>query len=210
MLTGRGHRGRCASAAPTTSLIFLREGDELVNVAHEGPVMPTADGVAVPLDRSAISGRATADSKTVHVPDALALDPVEYAGSLRLARARGWRAAVAAPMLREGVAIGIILLRKAEPGAFAPRQIELLETFAAQAVIAIENVRLFTELTRSRSSSRPPAPRSCRSSRSRRPTCSQCWRRWSRRAARFCGADDALIVLREGDRIGCRRPRWRR
>ena len=49
-------------------------------------------------------------------------------------------------MLREGVALGSIMLRKPSTGAFTPRQIELLETFAAQAVIAIENVRLFTEL----------------------------------------------------------------
>jgi GAF domain-containing protein len=49
-------------------------------------------------------------------------------------------------MLRDGMAIGSILLRKAELGGFTSRQIDLLETFAAQAVIAIENVRLFTAL----------------------------------------------------------------
>ena len=49
-------------------------------------------------------------------------------------------------MLREGVAVGTIMLRKSARGAFLPRHIEMAETFAAQAVIAIENVRLFTEL----------------------------------------------------------------
>src|SRR6185503_14537913 len=56
------------------------------------------------------------------------------------------QAAMAAPMMREGVPIGTILLRKPEPGPFTARQIQLLEAFAAQAVIAIENVRLFTEI----------------------------------------------------------------
>ena len=51
--------------------------------------------------------------------------------------------------MREGTAIGAVVLRKVEPGPFTPQQIELLETFAAQAVIAIENVRLFTELRES-------------------------------------------------------------
>jgi len=86
------------------------------------------------------------DGLTIHAPDSALLDSEEYADAIALAREHKWRAAVAAPMLREGVAVGAIVLRKTEPGSFTPRQIELLETFAAQAVIAIENVRLFTEI----------------------------------------------------------------
>jgi signal transduction histidine kinase len=74
------------------------------------------------------------------------LDPADHAMTIELTRRTGVRALLAAPLLREGHAIGCVLLRKPMPGAFTPHQIELLETFAAQAVIAIENVRLFTEL----------------------------------------------------------------
>jgi signal transduction histidine kinase len=126
-------------------LIALREGDELVNVAHEGDIQAQPGRRRV-MNRSAITARAVLDARTVHVPDAETLDPAEFGDSLDLAHARGWRAAVAAPMLREGVAIGMIMLRKPTTGAFTVRQIELLETFAAQAVIAIQNVRLFTEI----------------------------------------------------------------
>ena len=126
-------------------LITLREGNELVNVAHEGSVL-AEQGRRRPIERGSLSGRAAMDRQTIHAPDILALDATEFAPSRKLAEERGWRAAVAAPMMLEGAAIGTILLRKPDPGAFSPRQIELLETFAAQAVIAIQNVRLFTEI----------------------------------------------------------------
>ena len=99
-----------------------------------------------PLDRSNSIGRAIIDGRTVHLPDIDALDPAEWGAAVALSGTHGFRAAIAAPMLNDGVAIGGVLLRKTEVGPFTPRQVALLETFASQAVIAIENVRLFTEI----------------------------------------------------------------
>ena len=93
-------------------------------------------------DRSIAAGRAVLDGKIAHLPDLLA-DP-EY--SHELALAGNWRASLAVPMLRDGKPVGAISVGKAEAVPFSERQIQLLTTFADQAVIAIENVRLFTEL----------------------------------------------------------------
>src|SRR5262245_23737284 len=93
-------------------------------------------------DRSTAAGRAVLDGKIAHLPDLLA-DP-EY--SHELALAGNWRASLAIPMLRDGKPVGAISIGKAEAVPFSERQIQLLTTFADQAVIAIENVRLFTEL----------------------------------------------------------------
>ena len=90
-------------------------------------------------DRSHLGGRAILDRAIVHVPDVLE-DP-EY--SRELALAGGWRAVLAVPLLRDGKPLGAIVVAKAEPTPFSDRQIQLLNTFADQALIAIDNVRLF-------------------------------------------------------------------
>ena len=90
-------------------------------------------------ERSNLGGRAILDRAIVHVPDVLA-DP-EY--SRELALAGGWRAVLAVPLLREGKPVGALTVAKAEPTPFSARQIQLLNTFADQALIAIDNVRLF-------------------------------------------------------------------
>ncbi len=89
--------------------------------------------------RSHLAGRAILDRKIVHLPDVLE-DP-EY--SRELALAGGWRAVLAVPLLRDGEPVGAVTVAKAEPTPFSDWQIQLLKTFADQALIAIENVRLF-------------------------------------------------------------------
>ena len=90
-------------------------------------------------DRSVAAGRAILDGRIAHLPDLRA----DRAYAREVTLIGNWRASLAVPMLREGKPVGVISVGKAEAVPFSERQIQLLSTFADQAVIAIENVRLF-------------------------------------------------------------------
>ena len=130
------------------AVISLRSGDTLSSTAHYGPI-PTEPG-DWRISRGWVSGRVVLDRAVVHISD-LWMVGDEFPDALDRSKRYGHRAVLGAPLMREGEAIGAIYLRRVEPRAFSERQINLLRTFADQAVIAIENARLFQEVqTRSR------------------------------------------------------------
>jgi signal transduction histidine kinase len=89
-------------------------------------------------------GRVLLEKRTIHIPDVLA-DP-NYTWAEVVKKSGGYRTVVAVPLLRQGVPIGVLTLARSQVRPFNEKQIELLTTFADQAVIAIENVRLFDEI----------------------------------------------------------------
>jgi two-component system NtrC family sensor kinase len=125
------------------AVILLREGDSLVFGAHHGPI--PIDFIKWPITRAWTAGRAVVDRKPVHVHDHTAAGnefPEGHAMAVRM----GHRTILSVPLLREGEAIGSLSVRRTEVRPFSAKQIELAETFADQAVIAIENARLFDEV----------------------------------------------------------------
>src|SRR5262249_410967 len=97
------------------------------------------------ISRGWVAGRAVLDRQPVHVHD-LAIAGAEFPVGQADAVRAGYRTTLSVPLLREAEAIGVIHLRRREVRPFLDNQIALLQTFADQAVIAIENVRLFKEL----------------------------------------------------------------
>jgi signal transduction histidine kinase len=107
---------------------------EFMDLVKDLPVVP---------QRGDASGRALLEGKFVHIADVLADTEYRFADAQRLGH---FRTVLAVPMLREGVPIGVLALTRSEVRPFTEKQIELVQTFADQAAIAIENVRLFDEI----------------------------------------------------------------
>jgi two-component system, NtrC family, sensor kinase len=108
--------------------------DEFMNYVRTVPVVP---------DRSSATGRALLERTIVHIPDVKADTDYTFNEARRLG---DFRTILAVPMLREGTPLGVIVLTRTVPRAFTDKQIELVNTFADQAAIAIENVRLFDQV----------------------------------------------------------------
>ena len=199
---------RATRLCEAVDAVVLRiEGDSMRTVAHHGSIYapagevmplvappeplatPLAARAGQPINRGWASGRAVIDRRTIHVDD-LQAEAEEYPVGATYARQFGHRSTLVTPLMREGVPLGALMVRRSEVRPFTDKQVKLLETFAAQAVIAIENVRLFQELERGtstsarRSSSRRRPGRSCGSSRARRRTSS---RRSTRSPRAPCG-----------------------
>jgi signal transduction histidine kinase len=135
-----------ALCGASLGIICLRDGDVMRLQAESGCVPAFVDFMnANPIKpgRETLAGRVFMDGKPVHVPD-VQLDPeYNFGQAPQIGR---YRAVLAVPLTRDGAVEGVLLLGRSDPGPFSERQVELVQTFADQAVIAIENARLFNQV----------------------------------------------------------------
>jgi GAF domain-containing protein len=172
-------------------LLRLREGDALVPRAHFGSIPVRRGGISIDEPQH----RWMHEHGTLHVPDARAQNQFPTMGSAGIARTF-----LIVPLRQQGELIGTLTARRSEVRLFTPAQIKLLETFADQAVIAIENVRLFQELKESLE--QQTATSEILGVIASSPTDVQpVLDAVAESAARLCESSDAHIWRRESDRL---------
>src|SRR5262245_44116625 len=184
------------------AVIWRLDENTLRLVAIYGSLPSREIGSERPVDRGSMIGRAVLDRQTLHVADlAAAASEFPNAGGLTT----GDRTVLATPMLREGNPIGVIHIRRKEVRPFSEKQIALLKTFADQAAIAVENVRLFKEIQKRNAELREALEHQTATSEvlsiiSRSPTDVQpVLDAIVESAAKVCGVDDVVLRMREGD-----------
>ena len=131
----------------TGAMVLVREGDGMLLSAIAGPAPVESDRVrarSLPIDETSVTGAAVLRGEPVHVRDWDDESATAYTTSP--ARRLSHRSALAVPMMRGGVAIGAVAFTRPEPGGYAEDEISLLETFADQAAIAVDNARLLREI----------------------------------------------------------------
>ena len=133
----------CELCGAYDALVRLRDGEGLAFGAHHGPLPVSFE--RVPISENSTAGLAVIGKKPVHVHDLRSPEGDRFPHARALAREHGERTILSVPLLRENESIGAIILRRLEVNPFTGKQIALLQTFADQAVIAIENARLFNE-----------------------------------------------------------------
>jgi two-component system NtrC family sensor kinase len=188
------------------ALIYRVDGSVIRRIVHFGPV-PMAEGMEIrEITPKSVAGHAIIEHQTIHVHDLLDERTREqYPETARLQELVGHRTMLVTPLVREGVAVGTIVIRRMEVRPFSENQIALLKTFADQAVIAIENVRLFKELQERNAELREALEHQTATAEvlgiiSRSPTDVQpVLDAIVESAARVCGIDDVVLRLRDGN-----------
>ena len=127
----------------TGALIVVRDGDELIAVAQAGPAA-RAIGNRLAIDDSSPLGHAALTGETIHVRDWSTLPPEVYPNSV--GRGTGRSSSLVVPMVRNGVTVGVVGFAGDTAGGFSDDQVSLLQTFAGQAAIAVDNARLLREI----------------------------------------------------------------
>ena len=140
--------GACELCEANDAAVLLKDGEHLRFRAHHGPIDINLE--KWPITRGWTAGRAFLDGKPVHLRDTQSEEAKEFPDSRALAVPPytnfSVRTVLSVPLLRESERVGAILLRRIEMRPFSDKQIALLQTFADQAVIAINNARLFDEV----------------------------------------------------------------